>query len=223
MIFDWNLRSRKHRTNADLIGAISPKKPFSSIMRYIVLWRHLWRYRTNANVKIWYPQKPDILTFTLIPSSFFSDHCVKLYRWMCITFQMPLVCIKYIYVKANIHLVWAGVYLHGGVYLHMCKLTFTYMQLRSHAQKYTRVQIIHICIIYIPCVNQRMWTGLKSHNSGIKYVIHQFLEKECRGWTSFFLKSYYLFHDTIINTILIRARDIKFDSIKWRVDWVAVA
>ena len=26
----------------------------------------------------------------------------------------------------------------------------------------------------------------KSNNSGIKYVIHQFLEKECRGWTSFF-------------------------------------
>ena len=66
-----------------------------------------------------------------------------------------------IYAKANIHLVWPGVYLHGGVYLHMCKLTFTYMQLRSHAQKYIRVQIINICIlIYIPCVNQRMWTGL---------------------------------------------------------------
>ena len=90
-IFDWNLRSRKHRTNADLIGAISPKKPFSSIMRYMVLWRHLWRYRINANIKTWYTQKPHILTFTLIPSSFFSDHCVKLYRWMCITFQMPLV------------------------------------------------------------------------------------------------------------------------------------
>ena len=67
----------------------------------------------------------------------------------------------HIYANAKIHLVWAGVYLHGGVYLHMCKLTFTYMQLRSHAQKYTRVQIIHICIIYTPCVNQRMWTGLK--------------------------------------------------------------
>ena len=23
-----------------------------------------------------------------------------------------------------------------------------------------RVQIMHICIIYIPCVNQRMWPGL---------------------------------------------------------------
>ena len=60
-------------------------------MWYIVLWRHLWRYRINANIKTWYPQKPNILTFTLIPSSFFSDHCVKLYRWMCMTFQMPLV------------------------------------------------------------------------------------------------------------------------------------
>ena len=38
----------------------------------------------------------------------------------------------------------------------------SYMQLRSHAQKYNRVQSIHICIINIPCVNQRMWTGLKS-------------------------------------------------------------
>ena len=49
-----------------------------------------------------------------------------------------------------------GVKIYLLVYLHMCKLTFTYMQLRSHAQKYTRVQIIHICIIYTPCVNQRM-------------------------------------------------------------------
>ena len=153
MIFDWNLRSRKHRTNADLIGAISPKKPFSSIMWYTVLWRHLWRYHINANIKTEYPQKPHILKFTLIPSSSFSVHYVwfgllriyvalavfqpyrdleagdnqslkiqvarrgieprtscsasqelnhsataapsvhyvKLYRWMCITFQMPLV------------------------------------------------------------------------------------------------------------------------------------
>ena len=36
-----------------------------------------------------------------------------------------------------------SVYLHGGVHLHMCKLTFTYMQLRSHPQKYIRVQIIY--------------------------------------------------------------------------------
>ena len=91
MIFDSILQSRKHRTNADLKVAISQKKPFSSVMRYIVLWRHLWRYPINANMKTWYPQKPHIMTFTLIPSSFFSDHCVKLYGWMCITFQMPLV------------------------------------------------------------------------------------------------------------------------------------
>ena len=70
------------------------------------------------------------------------------------------ICIKYIYVKANIHLLWAGVYLHGGVYLQMWKLTFTYMQLRSHAEKFTRVQIIHICIIYISCVNKCKLTGL---------------------------------------------------------------
>ena len=31
---------------------------------------------------------PDVYTDTFI---FFSDHCVKLYGWMCITFQMPLV------------------------------------------------------------------------------------------------------------------------------------
>ena len=48
------------------------------------------------------------------------------------------------------------VYICTGVNLNMCKLTFTYMQLRSHAQKYTRVQIIHICIIYTPYVNERM-------------------------------------------------------------------
>ena len=46
------------------------------------------------------------------------------------------------------------------------------MQLRSHAQKYTPVQIIHICIIYTPCVNQRMWTGLKSN-------ILVWMKKEC--------------------------------------------
>ena len=88
--------------------------------------------------------------------------CIRVYICFAFTWPKIHICIKYIYVYANIHLVWAGVYLHGGVYLHMCKLTFTYMQLRSHAQKYTRVQIIHIRIIYTPCVNQRMWTGLKS-------------------------------------------------------------
>ena len=86
--------------------------------------------------------------------------CIRVYICCAFTWSKIHICIKYIHVNANIHLVWAGVYLHGGVYLHMCKLTFTYMQLRSHAQKYTQVQIIHICIIYTPCVNQRMCTGL---------------------------------------------------------------
>ena len=36
-------------------------------------------------------------------------------------------------------------------YQYFCK-----MQLRSHAQKYARVQIIHIYIIYTLYVNQRM-------------------------------------------------------------------
>ena len=85
--------------------------------------------------------------------------------YICCTFTWPKIhkCIKYLYANAKIHLVWAGVHLHGRVYLHMCKLTFTYMQLRSHAQKYTRVQIIHACIIYTPCVKQRMWTGLRHY------------------------------------------------------------
>ena len=39
----------------------------------------------------------------------------------------------------------------GVVYLHMCKLTFTYMQLRSYAQKYTRVQIIHMYNLHTVC------------------------------------------------------------------------
>ena len=91
MVFDWILQSRTQRTNADLIVTISPKKPFSSVMRYIVLWRHSWRYRINTNIQTWYSQKSHILTITLIPSYFFSDHCVKLYGCMCITFQMPLV------------------------------------------------------------------------------------------------------------------------------------
>ena len=100
MIFDLILQPRKHRTNVDLKVAISPKKPFSSVMRYMVLWRHLWRYPINANVKTWYSQKPHIMTFTLIPSSFFSDHCVKLYGWMCITFQMPLVPLT-LYIRSD--------------------------------------------------------------------------------------------------------------------------
>ena len=78
-------------------GHITKTAVFQCHMVYSI-WRHLWRYRINVNIKIWYPQKPHILTFTLIPWSFFSDHCVKLYGWMCITFQMPLV---YEWIKCN--------------------------------------------------------------------------------------------------------------------------
>ena len=94
MIFDWILQSRKHRTNAELIVVIRPKKPFSSVMRLIALWRNLWRYCINANIKTWYPEKPHILKFTLIPSSFFSDHSAKLYGWMRITFKLPSYFVK---------------------------------------------------------------------------------------------------------------------------------
>ena len=84
--------------------------------------------------------------------------CVYL---LCVHMTKNTYMYKIHICKANVHLIWAGVYVHGAVYLHMSKLTFTYMQLCS--QKYTRMQIIHICIIYIPCVNQFMWTGLKMH------------------------------------------------------------
>ena len=106
-------------------------------------------------------QKYFILTANITWNKRKTYICIRVYICCAFTWPKKHICIKYICVYANIHLVWAGVYLHGGVYLHMCKLTFTYMQLRSHAQKYTRVQIIHICIIYTPCINQRMWTGLK--------------------------------------------------------------
>ena len=42
----------------------------SSVIRYNII---------NANIKMWYPQKPHILMFPLIHSSFFYDHCVKLF------------------------------------------------------------------------------------------------------------------------------------------------
>ena len=81
---------------------------------------------------------------------------------ICCAFTWPKIhiCIKYIICKCKYTPGLSRCIFTRGVYLHMCKLTFTYMQLRSHAQKYTRVQIIHICIIYTPYVNQRMWTGL---------------------------------------------------------------
>ena len=44
------------------------------------------------------------------------------------------------------------------------------MQLRSYAQKYTRVQMIHTCKIYIPSVTQRMWTGLKILTVQIMFI-----------------------------------------------------
>ena len=61
---------------------------------------------------------------------------------------------------STIYIFHFDVNIHPRVYLHMCKLTLTYMQLCSHAQKYIRVQICHIYKIYTPCANQRMWTGL---------------------------------------------------------------
>ena len=65
--------------------------------------------------------------------------------------------VKNTYMQMQIYTWSEQVYIYTGVYICTCaKLTFTYMQLRSHAQKYTRVQIIHICIICTPCVNQRM-------------------------------------------------------------------
>ena len=68
MVFEWILKSRKDRTNAESIVAISPKKPFSSVMRYIVLLRHLWRNCINANIKHGTPgaQYPDVYTDTFI-------------------------------------------------------------------------------------------------------------------------------------------------------------
>ena len=106
--------------------------------------------------------------------------CIQVYICCAFTWPKIHICIKYIYAKANIRLVWAGVYLHRGVYLHMCKLTFTYMQLRSHAQKYTRVQIIHICIIYIRATDKARksvithWKSWKTHwktEQGVKIRI----------------------------------------------------
>ena len=81
--------------------------------------------------------------------------------YICCAFTWPKIhiCIKYIYAKAkaNIHLVWAGVYLHGGLYLHMCKLTFTYMQLRSHAQN----TYMYTCNLHTVCKS--------AHVNGVKH------------------------------------------------------
>ena len=40
------------------------------------------------------------------------------------------------------------VYIYTGCIFAHVQINFYIYELRSHAQKYTRVQIIHICIIY---------------------------------------------------------------------------
>ena len=85
--------------------------------------------------------------------------CICVYICCAFTWPKIHICIKYMYVNANIHLVWAGVYLHR-VYICSCANLLLHICSCFHMpKKYTWVQIIHICIINIPCVNQRMWTG----------------------------------------------------------------
>ena len=60
---------------------------------------------------------------------------------------------KYTCEKVNLHLFREGANLHPGVNFQICLFTFAYMQLCSHSQIYTRVQIFHICRIYTPWVN----------------------------------------------------------------------
>jgi hypothetical protein len=62
----------------------------------------------------------------------------------------------YTYAKVNFHLLWLGANLHPVHNLHICIFTFTYMQLRSHGQIYSRVQILHTCRFCTPWVNQCM-------------------------------------------------------------------
>ena len=45
--------------------------------------------------------------------------CIRVYICCAFTWPKIHICIKYIYANANIHLVWAGVYLHG-VYICTC-------------------------------------------------------------------------------------------------------
>ena len=52
-------------------------------------------------MKIGNPQKPKILTFPLIHSYFFYGHSVKLYGWIFISFQMPLVYRKSSVLKVH--------------------------------------------------------------------------------------------------------------------------
>ena len=73
------------------------------------------------------------------------------------------ICRKYINVKANVHLVSASVYVHEEVYLHMWILTFTYMQLHSHAQEYTRCKLyIYVKFTHRVLISacERGWSGM---------------------------------------------------------------
>ena len=99
MNFDWILQSRKHRTNVNLIVAMSPKKPFSSVMRYIVLWRHLWRYRKMQTLKHGTPRSPIswrlhwyLHHFSPIILWNYMDECALLSKcpsYMCSTLGIP--------------------------------------------------------------------------------------------------------------------------------------
>ena len=95
--------------------------------------------------------------------------CIRVYICCAFTWPKIHICIKYIYVNENIHLVWAYMYTYTGcIFAHVQINFYIYAKfLHSHAQKYTRVQIIHICIIYTSCVNLRMWTGW-NRSEGVK-------------------------------------------------------
>ena len=86
-----------------------------------------------------YPEKPHILTLTLISSPFFSDHCVKLYRWMCITFQMPLV--------------------HNNVTLYrLLKQVKCYITSFQGKHHYMQYRATHVLFIHI--INQTLYKSL---------------------------------------------------------------
>ena len=109
----------------------------------VVLWRHLWRYRINANIKTWFPRKPHILAFTLIPSSFLSDHYVKLYGWMCITFQMPLVYL-------DIHFLYHNIY--ESLLLNTCKpFTVSWYSLSWFSNYLISNEGVLVNLIYLDC------------------------------------------------------------------------
>ena len=76
-IFYWILPSRKHRTNGDLIVAKPPKSRFPVPFG---IWYYRVIYDVIASMQTWKhgTQKPYILTFTLIPSSFFRRSLCKI-------------------------------------------------------------------------------------------------------------------------------------------------